>query len=269
MDSIITTRDTATLSLADGIATITMSRPERRNAFNTHMVADLGELFAMMVDNDACRCIVLTGDGPAFSAGADLEYMREIKDAGEEANVNDALALARLLELIFSHPKPVIGKINGPAIGGGLGLVAACDIAIAKQGSQFAFSEVRLGLAPAVIAPFVIKAIGEKNARRYMLTGDRFNDEVAVRIGLVDRAVNPNDLDAAVRHLAESVFVAAPGALHACKRLIAQVAGEPVDEVHDFTARMIAELRAGDEGQEGMSAFLEKRHPSWRLEYGD
>ncbi|MCB2211900.1 enoyl-CoA hydratase/isomerase family protein [bacterium] len=259
-------RETAYLTIADGLATVVMNRPERRNAFTSEMVSDLTELFQLLVDDAAVRCIVLTGEGQAFSAGADLNYMRSIKDAGEAANIADANALAQLLELIYTHPKPVIGRVNGPAIGGGLGLVAACDIAIGKTGSKFAFSEVRLGLAPAVIAPFVVKAIGEKNARRYMLTGDLFNDETAVSIGLLYKSVTPVDLDSAVRTVTDSLFVVAPDAVAACKDLIRQVSERSLDDVQDYTAKLIASLRAGAEGQEGMAAFLEKRDPSWRFE---
>lgn len=257
------TRPTAELTLDDGLATISMNRPDRRNAFNSEMVKDLTELFRSLVDDQDCLIIILTGAGDTFSAGADLSYMRQIKDAGEEANVADAEALAKLLELIYTHPKPVIGKINGHAIGGGLGLVAACDIAISRRGCKFAFTEVRLGLAPAVIAPYVVKAIGEKNARRYMLTGDFFNDEQAVQMGLISRNVTAVDLDGAVRTFAENMFGTAPGAVAACKELIQKVSEQPLDEVQDYTARLIAKLRAGEEGQEGMSSFLEKRRPSW------
>lgn len=257
-------RDTAYLTISDGLATVVMNRPDRRNAFTSQMVTDLTDLFQRLVDDPDVRCIVLTGEGAAFSAGADLSYMRSIKDAGEKANIADANALSNLLKLIYTHPKPVIGKVNGPAIGGGLGLVSACDIAIGKQGAKFAFSEVRLGLTPAVIAPFVVRAIGEKNSRRYMLTGDMFNDDVAVRIGLLEKSVAPGDLDATVRTLTDSLFAVAPNAVSACKELIRRVSETPLDDVREYTAKLIATLRAGEEGQEGMTAFLEKRDPAWR-----
>jgi len=240
-----------------------MNRPDRRNAFTSEMITDLTSLFQMLVDNESVRCIVLTGEGSAFSAGADLSYMRSIKDAGEEANIADANALAYLLELIYTHPKPVIGKVNGPAIGGGIGLVSACDIAIARKGCKFAFSEVRLGLTPAVISPYVVKAIGEKNARRYMLTGDMFNDDTAVEIGLLEKSVASGDLDNAVRSLTDSLFAVAPNAVAACKQLIQRVSEHPLKDVQAYTAKLIADLRASAEGQEGMSAFLEKREVSW------
>ncbi|MBS1260834.1 MAG: Hydroxycinnamoyl-CoA hydratase-lyase [Calditrichaeota bacterium] len=255
--------ETASLQLDDGLATVTMNRPDRRNAFTGGMVRDLSELFRALVDEPACRCIVLTGEGSAFSAGADIDYMREMKRAGEAENVEDAKALADLLHLIYTHRKPVIAKVNGAAIGGGLGLVAACDIAIGSRGCKFAFSEVRLGIVPAVIAPYVVKAIGEKKARRYMLTGDVFHDEDAVKLGLLEASVAPVDLDKAVQRLAESTFATAPSAVAECKELIRRVAVRPADEVRDYTARLIARLRTGEEGQEGMAAFLEKRAPAW------
>jgi methylglutaconyl-CoA hydratase len=264
MAEIQVSRDTAYLKISDGLATVVMNRPDRRNAFTSQMVVDLTDLFKILVDDESVRCIVLTGEGSAFSAGADLSYMRSIKDAGEEANIADATALANLLELIYTHPKPVIGKVNGPAIGGGLGLVSACDIAIGRQGCKFAFSEVRLGLAPAVIAPYVVHAIGEKYSRRYMLTGDMFNDETAVQIGLLEKSVAPGDLDAAVHSLTNSFFAVAPKAVAACKELIQRVSEHPLEEVQGYTAKLIADLRAGAEGQEGMAAFLDKREVSWR-----
>lgn len=257
--------ETVNVQIVDGVATITMTRPERRNAFNSQMVRDLSGAFGRLLDHE-CRSIVLTGEGAAFSAGADLEYMREIRHAGHEANVADALALANLLAMIYSFPKPVVAKVNGPAIGGGLGLVAACDIAVAKQGVFFAFSEVRLGLVPAVIAPYLVKAMGEKNARRYMLTGDRFHAEKAQEMGLIDRVVVQGDLENSVRGLLASFKLAAPGALASCKELIHRVNETPLEDVKGWTAELIARLRAGEEGQAGMGAFLEKSDPPWQQE---
>lgn len=250
------------LCVLNGTATITMDRPEKRNAFTSAMVEELTEAFLELRDHD-CRSIVLTGSEPAFSAGADLEYMRSIKNAGHEANLEDAHALADLLELIYTHPKPVIARVNGPAIGGGLGLVAACDIAVAKQGAFFAFSEVRLGLIPSVIGPYVVRAVGERAARRYMLTGDRFHAEEALSIGLVHKVVVQGDLDNSIRKLTEAFGNTAPGAVDQCKQLIYHCTELEFDTLKDWTAEKIAELRAGEEGQEGMSSFLEKRKPVW------
>lgn len=254
---------TVNVHTLNGTAFITMNRPDRRNAFNSQMVADLTEAFQSLQDNE-CRCVVLSGEGSAFSAGADLNYMKQIRDAGEEANIADAMALANLIELIYTFPKPVIARIPGPAIGGGLGLIAACDMAIAKQGSFFAFSEVKLGLIPAVIGPIVVKKIGESAARRYMLTGDRFHAEAAQAMGLVHQVVVQGDLDSAVRKLADTVEQAGPKALTACKELIRRCGEEPLDSLKEWTAEQIAGLRASDEGQEGMASFLDKREPAWR-----
>jgi len=255
--------ETVKVHTLNSTAYVTMNRPDRRNAFNSQMVADLTSAFTTLLDHE-CRCIVLTGDGPAFSAGADLEYMREIKDAGHEANVADATALADLLHLIYTHPKAVIAQVNGPAIGGGLGLVAACDVAIAKRGAFFAFSEVRLGLVPSVIGPYVVKTIGESAARRYMLTGDRFNAETAETLGLVHQVVVQGDLENSVRNLTASFEATGPEALKVCKDLVRRCGEEPLEKLRPWTAELIATLRAGDEGQEGMTSFLEKRDPAWR-----
>ena len=256
--------NTVKVHTLNGTAYVIMNRPERRNAFNSQMVQDLYHAFESL-QNHECRCVVLTSEGSAFSAGADLEYMREIREAGHDANIADANALADLLQLIYTFPKPVIAQIAGPAIGGGLGLIAACDIAIAKQGSFFAFSEVRLGLIPAVIGPYVVKKMGESAARRYMLTGDRFHAEAALDAGLVHQVVVQGDLESSVKRMATSIENTGPEALKACKQLIRRCAEEPLEDVKAWTAEQIATLRAGDEGQEGISAFLEKRDPSWRI----
>jgi methylglutaconyl-CoA hydratase len=241
---------------------VTINRPERRNAFNEEVVAELAGAFERLPRSEA-RVVVLTGADPAFSAGADLEYMRSIKEQGREANVEDALALADLLETIATSPLPVVAKVNGPAIGGGVGLVAACDIAIARQGAFFAFSEVRLGLVPAVIGPWVVRAIGERAARYWMLTGERFHAEAALEMGLVHQVAVTADLDAAVQRVVESLLAGGPAALDAAKRLALRCGEETVAEVKGWTAELIADLRASEEGQEGMASFLEKRRPDW------
>ncbi|HEB85081.1 MAG TPA: enoyl-CoA hydratase/isomerase family protein [Bacteroidetes bacterium] len=255
--------DTVKLHILDSSAHIILNRPDRRNAFNRGMIGDLTRAFRRLVDH-SCRSIVLTGEGPAFSAGADLEYMHEIKVAGEEENLADAHRLSDLLELIYTHPKPVIARVNGPAVGGGVGLVAACDIAVAVRGAFFAFSEVRLGLVPAVIGPYVVRKIGESAARRYMLTGERFNAEEAQRIGLVHHVAVQGDLDQVVHGIATAVSLGGPEALAACKELIHRSGEEPLQDVSEWTTRLITRLREGEEGQEGMESFLEKRDPRWQ-----
>ncbi|MBD3167466.1 enoyl-CoA hydratase/isomerase family protein [bacterium] len=240
-----------------------MNRPDRRNAFNTQMVEDLTQAFEAFEQHDS-RAVLLSGEGSAFSAGADLEYMKSIKDAGREENIKDADKLADLLHLIYRFPKPVVARIHGPAIGGGVGLVAACDIAVASQHSFFAFSEVRLGLVPAVIGPYVVRKIGESAARYYMLTAHRFHAEEAQRIGLIQKTTVLGDLDNAVNAVLAELVQGGPEALDACKRLIQRISEDPADEVRPWTAELIADLRASTEGQEGIGAFLEKRSASWK-----
>jgi methylglutaconyl-CoA hydratase len=243
------------------LGVIRMDRAERRNAFNSQMISELTVAFKLL-NNNQSRLIVLTGNGSAFSAGADLEYMRQIKDSGYEANYADASALADLLELIYTSPKPVIAGVNGPAIGGGTGLISACDIAIAKDDVFFAFSEVRLGLVPAVIGPYVVKAIGERNSRRYMLTGDRFSAEKAKEIGLINEITD--DIEKTVNEIADSILLCGPNALMNCKKLIRRCGEEELSSIKDWTSDLIATLRASVEGQEGMSSFLNKRNPNWK-----
>jgi len=246
------------------IVKVILNRPDRRNSFNSQMISDLNSAFGKLKEANY-RCVVLTGEGKAFSAGADLDYMRSIKNAGNEANISEAMLLADLLEKIYTFPAPVIARINGPAIGGGLGLITASDIAIADENAFFAFSEVRLGLAPAVIGPFVVKAIGEKNARRYMLTGDRITTEKAIGIGLIQQAVSANELDTIVDDICASILASSPYAVKRCKELIRRCGEEPLNDIKEWTAELIAELRAGEEGQEGMNAFFEKRKANWVL----
>jgi len=257
--------ETVTVQASGDGALVIMQRPEKRNSFNSAMISDLTEAFRFLIEEE-CRLIVLTGAGTAFSAGADLDYMRSIKDAGVEANREDALALAELLHTIYTHPKPVIARVNGPAIGGGLGLVCACDMAFAVEDAFFAFSEVRLGLVPAVIGPYILRAIGERQARRWMLTGDRMDAATALKIGLVQGVTTAQEIDQMILEIATSMHSAGPKALAACKLLIQRSGEETIDSVKQWTANLIAELRSGDEGQEGMSAFLEKRAPEWKLE---
>ncbi len=255
--------ETVQVQTGEDGALVIMQRPERRNAFNPEMIADLTAAFKALRDSDT-RLIVLTGAGSSFSAGADLEYMKSIKEAGADANRRDALALAALLEEIYTHPKPVIARVNGPAIGGGLGLVCACDMAWAAEQAFFAFSEVRLGLVPAVIAPYVLRALGERQARRWMLTGDRIDAKTALTIGLVQGVAPLDALDRSILEVANSLNAAGPNALAACKRLIRRSGEETIESVGEWTAELIAELRGGAEGQEGMAAFLEKRSPGWK-----
>jgi len=232
---------------------ITLARPDRRNAFDAAVIAELAEAF---VDVGRARAVVLAGDGPSFSAGADIEWMRASAALSYEENVADANALRAMLEAIDGCPAPVVARIQGHALGGGAGLVATADVAIAAPDAVFAFSEVKLGIIPAVISPFALARIGPGAARRYFVTGERFDAETALRIGLVHEIAE--DLDAAVAHAVDELLSAGPHAARWAKRLVR----ERPDGAE--TARWIAERRTSDEGQEGLRAFLEKRAASWR-----
>jgi methylglutaconyl-CoA hydratase len=232
---------------------VTLARPDRHNAFDATLIGELAEAF---VDVGRARAVVLAGDGKSLSAGADVDWMRSSIDLSADENVADANALRRMLESIDGCPAPVVARVQGYALGGGAGLVAVADIAIAARDAVFAFSEVKLGIIPAVISPFALAKIGPAAARRYFLTGERFDAETALRIGLVHGVAD--DVDAAVDSVLEELLSAGPHAVRWAKRLIRERPDGPE------TARWIAERRAGDEGQEGLRAFLEKRPPSWR-----
>ncbi len=250
---------------AGGIATVTLNRPEVHNAFDDSLVAELSALMMTLGNEPELRVIVLRGAGKSFSAGADVNWMRRMVDYGFDENVRDARALAAMFESIAGCPRPVIARVHGAALGGGAGLVAAADIAIAEEGAEFAFSEVRLGIVPAVISPYVLRRIGPGHAQRYFLTGERFDARRAAAIGLVSEVVAAGALDRAVAKLASELLRSAPGAIAAAKSVIDSVAaiGDRAAAA-DLTARRIAERRASREGQEGMRAFLEKRAPPWQ-----
>jgi methylglutaconyl-CoA hydratase len=232
---------------------VTLARPERRNAFDAALIAELAEAF---VDVGRARAVVLAGEGPSFSAGADVDWMRSSVDLAYDENVADALALRRMLEAIDGCPAPVVARVQGHALGGGCGLVACSDLAVAAPDAVFAFSEVKLGLVPAVISPFALAKIGPSAARRYFVTGERFDAGTALRIGLVHEVAA--DLDAAVERVLDELRTAGPRATRAAKRLVLDA---PLDG--NETARRIAERRTSEEGQEGLRAFLERRRPSW------
>jgi methylglutaconyl-CoA hydratase len=234
---------------------ITLARPDRHNAFDAELIGELAEAF---VDVGRARAVVLAGEGRSLSAGADVDWMRSSVDLSFDENVADANALRRMLEAIDACPAPVVARVQGYALGGGAGLVAAADIGIAARDAVFAFSEVKLGIIPAVISPFALAKIGPGAARRYFLTGERFDAETALRIGLVHEVAD--DLDAAVDRVVGELLSAGPHAARWAKRLVR----ERPDGAE--TTRWIAERRASDEGQEGLRAFLEKRPAAWRRE---
>jgi methylglutaconyl-CoA hydratase len=231
---------------------VTLARPDRRNAFDAGLIAELAEAF---VDVGDARAVVLAGDGPSFCAGADVEWQRSSIDLSYEENVEDARTLYRMLESIFRCPAPVVARVQGFALGGGSGLTACADIVVAAEDAVFGFSEVRLGIIPSVISPWVLARIGPAASRRYFLTGERFDAETALRIGLVDEVAG--DLDAAVERIVGDLLAGGPVAVREAKRLVL----EPADE-DDAVARAAAR-RTSEEGQEGLRAFLEKRRPGW------
>jgi methylglutaconyl-CoA hydratase len=234
---------------------ITLARPDRRNAFDAGVIAELAEAF---VDTGRARAVVLAGEGPSFCAGADVDWMRSSADLSYEDNVADANALRAMLESVDGCPAPVVARVQGHALGGGAGLVAAADIALAAADAVFAFSEVKLGIVPAVISPFALAKIGAGQARRYFVTGERFDASTALRIGLVHEVAD--DLDAAVDGVVSELLSAGPLAARWAKRLVRERPDGPE------TARWIAERRTSAEGQEGLRAFLERRPPAWRAE---
>jgi methylglutaconyl-CoA hydratase len=255
--------ETLTYATGGGIGSITFSRPEIHNAFNAVMIDELSDLFDKAGVDDQVRVIVLTGEGKSFCAGADLNWMRAVKDYSFEENFAESLRLAELFNKIYTFPKPVIGRINGAAIGGGTGFVAVCDIAIASSKAIFSFSEVKIGVVPACISPYVIKRVGEGRAREFFLTGERISADQALQAGLVNRVVPPEELDTAVDAMAKQLLSSGPEALKCCKELLDNVSSQSLEEAKTHTAEVIAKLRKSDEGQEGMDAFLNKRKPEW------
>lgn len=247
------------------VGRITLNRPRLHNAFDEELIAGLTRALEELAEDQSVRAVVLTGAGRSFSAGADLNWMKRAAAYDAEMNRADARALEAMLTTLDELPKPTIAMVNGPAIGGGLGLVAACDMAVASSLAVFATTEVRLGLVPAVIAPFVIRAIGARQARRYFLTAERFGAEEACRIGLVHEVAAPEGLEARVEALAREVLKGGPEALAEAKRLVGLIRSMPEGGslLAEATVGMIADRRASEEGKEGIAAFLEKRPASW------
>ena len=251
-------------SVERGVATLTLNRPEIHNAFDDGLIRALTEALDRIEADAAARVVVLQANGKSFSAGADLNWMRRISGYTEAENLRDAEALATMVRKLNFLPKPTIAAVQGSAFGGGVGLVAACDIAVAVGAASFALSEVRLGLIPAVISPYVVTAIGERAARRYFLTAERFSAAEALRLGLVHEVVAEGELDRAVGRMVEVLLAGGPQAQAATKKLIRRVARGPLNAaVIADTAERIAKVRAGDEAREGIAAFLEKRKPGW------
>lgn len=258
------TDDTILIQRAGGVATVTLNRPDRHNAFDDALIAALTQVLRELDADDSVTVVVLAGAGKSFSAGADLNWMRRMADYGREENLADAEALAALMETLNGLDKPTIARVQGAAFGGGVGLVACCDIAIAADTASFCLSEVRLGLIPAVISPYVVTAIGERAARRYFVTAERFDAREAHRLGLVHEVVPAAGLDARVDALLAQLRQNGPRAMAAAKDLARAVSRGPIGpEMIRDTARRIAEIRSSAEGREGVAAFLEKRKPRW------
>jgi len=245
------------------VGRVWLDRPEVRNAFNAVMIGELREALRTLAGDDAVRVIVVSGKGGAFCAGADLAWMRDIARFTPGENLRESLDLAECLHDLYAVPKPTIARVNGPAIGGGTGFLSACDIAVASTAARFGLSEVKIGVVPAAISPYVLRRIGESRARQYFLTGERFDALRALEMGLVNFAVPPAELDAKVEEIVSSLLSSGPEALAKAKELLTRVPGMGFAEATRYTAEMIAGLRASAEAQEGMAAFLEKRKPKW------
>ncbi len=249
----------------DGVVTIWLNRPEVRNAFNEVMLTELTQAFDSVAQSfPEARVVVLSGRGSCFCAGADLNWMRDTVRYSYAENLKDAGLVSNCMYSLYSLPQPTIARVNGPAIGGGMGLVTACDIAIAQSEALFSLSEVRIGLVPACISPYVLKKIGEGRCRELFLTGERISATSALQAGLVNQVVPLAQLDEAVQRLVHTLLANGPEAMATCKKLLQTVAETGLTEARPYTAEVIARLRVGPEAQEGMSAFLEHRAPNWQ-----
>lgn len=252
-------------SHASRIATVTMNRPEVHNALNSRLLDDLKTAFDELSREDTLSGVILTGAGKSFSAGADLAMMQNAARATQEQNQEEALQLASTFELINTFPIPVVARVNGAALGGGLGLLAVSDIVIAVDTARLAFSEVKLGIAPAVISPYVVRKIGSSWARRLFVTGERFTPTLGREIGLVHTVVVAAELDASVENIVQELLSSGPYALRACKALARDIGEMDDDAARAITTETIAQLRVSAEGQEGLKAYLEKRKPNWSI----
>ena len=258
---------TATLDIvrrSPHVAEVWLNRPDVRNAFNEHVIAELGAAFATLGADTSLRAIVLGGRGKAFCAGADLGWMRAMAGFSWEQNRADAQALADMLWTIWSCPVPVVGRVQGDCYAGGVGLAAVCDVLVAAEGVNFCLSEAKLGLLPGTISPYVIRALGEQASRRYFVTAERFSAAQAQTMGFVHEVCALEELDARVDEIVAALVANGPMATRACKKLVQDVAGVPIDAaLRAETARRIADIRASDEGREGVQSFLNKRAPAW------
>jgi methylglutaconyl-CoA hydratase len=246
------------------IAYVKLNRPEVRNAFNEITLSELCHTFEQIKNNKQVRIVILSAEGKVFCAGADFNWMKRMKDFTFDENIKDANLLAKTLYTIYSSPKLTIAKVNGPVLAGGVGFVCVCDLAYASDEAYFCLTEVRLGLIPACISPYIIKRIGEANTRRLFLTAERITAKEAEKIGLVNVVVKPEELDSIVEQKAKDILLCAPEAIASCKYLIEKVSSLNLEKAKEFTSQMLAKIRIGNEAQEGMQAFFEKRKPEWQ-----
>ncbi|MFO1245284.1 MAG: enoyl-CoA hydratase/isomerase family protein [Ramlibacter sp.] len=252
------------LGFAHGVATVTLNRPEVRNAFNEEVIAELTRVFADLSARSDLRCVMLAANGPAFCAGADLNWMRAMAGYSWDQNRADAQKLADMLHTLDQCPLPIVGRVQGDCYAGGMGLASICDVLVASENVTFCLSEARLGLLPATIAPYVVRAMGAQAARRYFTTAERFSAAQAQAMGMVHELCTSAELDARVAGIVATLVANGPAAVRACKMLVRDVAGQPItDALRAETARRIADIRASDEGREGVASFLNKRKPAW------
>lgn len=259
------TEDTVITKISEtGVATVTLNRPDKHNAFDDAVIAELRSAFDDLAGRDGVRVVVLRSEGKNFSAGADLGWMKRMAGYDYEHNLKDARALAGMLRALYSLPQPTIARVQGAAFGGAVGLVSCCDMAVAAAGASFSLSEVKIGLIPATISPYVIRAIGERAARRYFTTAERFDAAQALRLGLVSEIADEGGLDGTADRLVAALLQNGPRAVRSAKRLVADVAGrELTAELIEETSARIAAIRVSEEGQDGLGAFLAKRPPGW------
>jgi methylglutaconyl-CoA hydratase len=254
---------TLTYTVSDAVAHVFFNRPEIHNAFNATVITEMLDVFGKIGKDKSIRIVVLSGTGKSFCAGADLNWMRGVINQSFDENLAESTALAKLFYMIYSLRQPVIARVNGAAIGGGTGFVAVCDFAIAAESAKFSFSEVKIGVVPACIGPYVVKKIGEGRARELFITGERMGANRAHEVGLVNRVVPDDDLDSAVNEYLRAILTSGPEAVAMAKQLVNSVPNMAPEEFIPYTAEMIAKLRVSLEGQEGMDAFLNKRTPNW------
>ena len=249
-----------------GVATVTLNNPEKHNAFDDAIIAELSATFESIANNKAVRAMILAATGKSFCAGGDLAWMKRMKSYTIEENIEDAKSLAAMLQTLNFLPVPTIARVQGIAVGGGVGLVSCCDMAVATPGASFCLSEVKVGLIPATISPYVINAIGQRAARRYFTTAERFSSKRAAQLGLVSEVAEEDQLDDHINKLVETLLANSPAAIVAAKRLVFQVAGREIDDkLIASTCELIADIRVSADGQEGLAAFFDKRKPTWRV----